>query len=192
MNANKDAQMFDDSEIAHQQLNQIIAEIRAVLAIDLREFPIRAAKKRYLALPEFAATITSDSLSKLKSELKEAAETKASEIIQTLSEFDIWVEGISPPGNKAAKTLRDNRKVSEALRGIAETTREVLESYGFPEALLDIHYDPPTWFIDGKYLPGLIEKYWKALASLRNLAREHKRAQHEQEVQVLAERWEDA
>jgi len=184
--------MFEDAEKTRQHLVEIVTEIRNVLSVDLRAFPIRAAKKRYLALPEFAATMTAEKLGELKSALGSAAEERTTLIIGALEDEMIWVENVTPPGNKPPKTLRDNRSVTEALNGIAEVTHDILKDFGFPAALLDIHYDPPTWFIDGKYLPGLIEKYWKTLAVLRQQSREHKRAQHEHDVQVLAGRWEDA
>lgn len=184
--------MFEDAEKTRQHLAEIVTEIRSVLSVDLRDFPIRAAKKRYLALPEFAATITAEKLGELKGALGSAAEKRATQIMRTLEDEAIWIEDVTPSGNKLPKTLRDNRTVTEALSGIAEITHDILKDFGFPAALLDIHYDPPTWFINGKYLPGLIEKYWKTLAALRQQSREHKRAQHEHDVQVLAERWEDA
>ena len=139
--------MYEDPEKTREQLLDITAKIRAVLAHDLRDFPIRTAKKRYLALPEFAATLTAEQLGNLKASLNTAAEARTQEILEKLSAENIWIDNVTPSGAKPSKTLRENRAVSEALTGITQITRDTLAAFGFPEELLDIHYDPPTWFI---------------------------------------------
>ena len=184
--------MFSDPEKIREELQWITEQIRAVLADDLLEFPVRTAKKRYLALPEFAATLTAEKLGDLKETLRKAGQKSTDEILATLKDERIWIDDVTPPGNKAPKSLRDNRAVTETLAKIAETTRVVLEDFGFPEAILEIHYDTPTWFINGQYLPGLIEKYWNCLWEHRQQARENKRAQHDHDLQMPAERWEEA
>ena len=184
--------MFDDPEKIREELRWITEQICDVLDHDLQEFPVRTAKKRYLAVPEFAATLTAEQLGELKEALRKAAQKNTREILTRLKDENIWIDDLTPSGNKAPKSLRDNRAVTEALSEIAETTKSVLKEFDFPEALLEIHYDTPTWFINGQYLPGLIEKYWKCLWTLRQQARENKRAQHDHDLQMLAERWEEA
>ena len=76
--------MFEDAEKTRQHLGEIVADIRSVLSVDLRDFPIRAAKKRYLALPEFAATITAEKLGELKAALGSAAEERTTQIMRAL------------------------------------------------------------------------------------------------------------
>ena len=184
--------MIQDSHQIREELNKVIEKIRAVLAEDLPLYPVRTGKKRYIAGPEFAASLTAEQLSNLKKELRDDGEKVAHEILEALKNEDIWLKNLTPSGDGPAKILRDNSAVSRELSKIADFTKSVLESYGYPSDQLKLHYDTPTWFIKGEYLPGLIEKYWKNIRNYMRSEREHKRAQVEQDVQLLAERWEEA
>ena len=80
-----------------------------------------------------------------------------------------------------------NPSISPILAGIGTKITEFIRHEGLSE--VEIQYKTPARFIDGKYPPGMIEKYWAQLANLR--AAEEQRAELDMEARKarLAQRW---
>ena len=191
MSTDDTAHIGEKADAARKQLESLISEMHAVLAEDLPAFPAREGKKRFLDAAERATEITDDEIAALKTALREVAEKASAQVVDQLRARDPWLsEGASPGGE--ARVLDGNPAVTEALGQVARATHEVLEQCGLASADEPVCYRTPTWFIGGRYMPGLIEKYWKHLAQLQEIEKERAMSEREVERRSLAQRWEEA
>lgn len=175
-----------------QRLQQNLNDIRKVLGVDLKAFPAREAKKRFLEGGEFSTAMDDGAVSALKIDLAALSEGLVDSVLDTLGEDAGWLEiGVDLPETDR-RSLEWNPVVFQQLQRIAEATSELLSKHGFPAAVCTVEYKTPTWFIDGLYLPGLIENYWKGMAELRAAQGQAEEVTRVEAVQHLAERWEDA
>lgn len=151
---------------AVQSILKLKAEILPILADDLLRFPEREVRKRFVSSPEFAETLDDEAIAKMKEEVSRRGLAMRDRVVALLDEDDRWLAGVDCAG--PGKSLAENRRLWEPTSAAADLVREVLTAYGFPKPEeYPTEYRMPTWFIGGKYLPGLAEKYWACVADVR-------------------------
>jgi len=151
---------------AIQAIQKLKDEILPILAEDLVKFPEREVRKRFVSSPEFAESLDDATLARLKAEVNRRAEAMRDRVIALLAEDARWLAGTEASG--PGKSLAENPRLWEATSAAADLVREILTAYGFPQ-VAECEYRMPTWFISGKYLPGLAEKYWALVAEIREI-----------------------
>jgi hypothetical protein len=153
---------------ARSTLLKLASEVRPVLAEDLEKYPGREVKRRFLADPEFARTLDDAALGRLKSELAGVGERLREQVAARLDDPEPWLKGVEFEG--PGKSFSENLALWSLTLPAAEAVRKVLDAFGFPgTAESPPDYRMPTWFINGKYLPGLAEKYWSLIGELREV-----------------------
>ena len=186
------AALDERAETAKTQVAAVIDEMHAVLAEDLPAFPGREGKKRFLDAPEAADKLSGDELAALKRDLREVADTVCAEVVSSLQAHEPWLHEQASVEEGGARVLDGSPEVAGAFHRVARATQAVLERRGLASAEKPVRYKTPTWFIEGRYMPGLIEKYWRWLSELQEIEREKARTARETERRSLAERWEEA
>ncbi len=151
---------------AIQAVLKLKAEILPTLADDLARFPEREVRKRFVSSPEFAETLDDEALARLKAEVSRRAVAMRDRVISLMDEDDRWLAGVDCAG--PGKSLAENGRLWEPTGAAVDLVRELLTAYGFPKPEeYPTEYRMPTWFIGGKYLPALAEKYWACMAEVR-------------------------
>ena len=179
-------------EGARQQLAEVIDEMHAVLAWDLPVYPEREGKKRFLDAPEKAAEMAEGELAAIKKELRGVGSGIAAQVVEALRSHGPWQSEEASAEEGGARSLDGNPEVTAALYRVARATQAVLARCGLASAEESLRYKTPTWFIEGRYMPGLIEKYWRWLGEVREGEQARVQAAREDERRSLARRWEDA
>lgn len=176
---------------AIQTISKLKAEILPILADDLARFPEREVRRRFVSSPEFAETLDDEAIAMLKAEVSGRAASVRDRIVALMDEDDRWLAGVDCSG--PGKSLAENERLWEPTRLAVDLVREVLTTHGFPRPEeYPTEYRMPTWFIGGKYLPGLAEKYWASVAEVRE-ARARIREIEEGLVRAgLGRRWDRA
>lgn len=172
---------------ARQAILKLASEVRPVLAEDLVQFPAREVRRRFVANPEFAATLSDEQIAELKAELARRATEVRDRVIAAMEPADLWVEATGPTG--PGKSFAENERLWAPTREAASLVAEVLERYGFPAGEGAPEYRMPTWFIGGKYLPGLAEKYWALVAEVRELRERAAELERTRVRESLGKRW---
>lgn len=153
---------------ARQEIQKLAGEVLPVLAEDLEKFPQREVRRRFVAAPEFAASLDDAAIARLKSDLARRSVEVRDQVVRAMEAPELWVEatGCAGPG----KSLAENPALWAATAGVVDLVKSILDEYRFPDAESSPpEYRMPTWFIGGKFLPGLAEKYWNKVAELRDL-----------------------
>lgn len=167
---------------AIQTILKLKAEIMPVLAEDIGKFPEREVRKRFVANPEFAKVLDDATVASIKGVIARQVPEIRDRVIRAMEEEERWLCGIDYHG--PGKSLAENERLWEPTREVVEFVCKVLRDFGFPNPdEYPTEYKMPTWFIGGKYLPGLAEKYWACIAEVRE-ARERIR---ELELAMLRE-----
>lgn len=181
-------------EAQSARLDEVIAELTSAICTDVPAFVARSARQVFVAQPlEHAAAQGEDEIRRLKQALGEHGERIASAARSTLDDRALWRSGDVPDGD--SKSLEGNAALWHAVQEIARQTEEALRELGLQPAPgrddLGLVYRTPTWFIDGKYPPGLVEKYWTQLALLRDLEHRITEETERQQREALGQRWDD-
>ena len=87
------------------------------------------------------------------------------------------------------KSFAENQKLWAPTTAAAELVREILSAYGFPDTAPSPEYRMPTWFINGKYLPGIAEKYWGLIAEIREIRVRIREVERDSQRETLRKRW---
>ena len=175
-----------------QRIQQTLNDIRKVLSVDLMAFPMREGKKRFLEGASFSTSMSKDDLSRFKTEMAALNDEVVAAVITSLSADDVWLEVSGELPESDMRSLEWNPVVFQHLQTVASAVQDVLVSSNFPSELTNVEYRTPTWFIDGLYLPGLIESYWKGMAELRAARQQADELSRVEAVHQLADRWDDA
>ena len=179
-----------------QRLLNAIAKLRkealAALQEDMPKFPEREVKRRFLAAKDFARELPREKIAEIKKTLRERAAPLANEVLAEMEDETRWLAGLEHL-DSAGKSLADNPKLWEPTARLAEFVRTVLEAYGFPNANdPPVEYKMPPYFIKGKYLPSLAEKYWGLLRELADVRARLEDLQEYKTKEELARKWEEA
>jgi len=171
------------------RLEAVIQELIAVISSDVTPFVQREMRRIFVAAGAYAETLDDDAVKRIKSTLVERAGGLQRELADKLSSTALWAGDDVPTAE--GKTLEPNTAVWDVLQGLATSTATIARDLGFtePEDGWDIVYRTPTWFIEGAYAPGLIEKYWTQLSLLRELDAEIGEAEAVERAERLAARW---
>ncbi len=173
---------------AVQSLLKLKAEIVPILADDLLRFPEREIRKRFVSSPQFAETLDDEAIARLKGEVSKRAAAMRDRVVALLEEDDRWLAGVDYAG--PGKSLAENGRLWQPTREAVDLVRELLTAYGFPGPdEYPTEYRMPTWFIGGKYLPGLAEKYWACVAEIRETRARIREVEEGQVRNGLGRRW---
>ncbi len=149
-----------------------VNELVGVIVHDVPAFVLREVRRAFIAAMAFSEGLDEDAVKTLKARAGAFGEEISASLAKALEQDALWldVEG----GEMGGKTLEANLVVWRTLQGVAETTSGLLREVGFPEPEdgFGVVYKTPTWFIERRYAPGLIDKYWTQLALLRHLDQE--------------------
>ncbi|MBM4394425.1 MAG: hypothetical protein FJ087_01890 [Deltaproteobacteria bacterium] len=172
---------------ARAAILKLAAEVKPVLAEDLVQYPGREVRKRFVADPEFAASLSDEKVAALKADLAARSAEVRDGIIAAMDDPDLWVEAEGPTG--AGKSLGENGRLWAPTRRAADLVAEVMGRHGFPKGEGAPEYRMPTWFIGGRYLPGLAEKYWALVAEVRELRERAAELERTRVRETLGKRW---
>lgn len=175
-------------ERALQTIARLKEEILPVLGEDLLRYPEREVRRRFVTSPDFAESLDDETIAAIKRDLARRAPQVRDRIIHAMSEEDRWLCGVEFEG--PGRSLAENPKLWEPTSLAVDLVREVLTAYGFPgHEDFPREYKMPTWFILGKYLPGLAEKYWAAIAELREVRARIREVEEGMVRERLERRW---
>ena len=173
---------------ARQNVLKVAAEVRPVLGEDLNQFPGREVRKRFVGDPEFAATLDDTRVAAIKADLARRGAEVRERVLAALELPEPWLAGVACEGS--GKSFAENPALWAPTAEAAAAVRAALIEHHFPGAAdVDIEYRMPTWFIGGKFLPGLAEKYWAAIGELRELRARIAEVEQGKLREVLAKRW---
>ncbi len=179
-------QLQQEQAQLHDQILRLASEITDIVARDIPAFLSREIRKRFVDFPDFAESLDDNRLRELKTAIRHRSTQLADALRESLSDPDAWL--ISTPEPIRSKSLEPNPHVWTSLQRIPETARELLSAFQFP-ASEPPTYSPPSYFIDGKYLPGLAEKYWNLLAKRHEQRDRFLAISLESRRKQQAERW---
>ncbi|MBQ4359448.1 MAG: hypothetical protein II767_04260 [Proteobacteria bacterium] len=174
-------------ERAKDQLKPQILSICDVIVGDIPNFVLRQVRAAFIEDVSYAESKSDAELTELKARIAAFGADLAKEIREKLTaDMETWW-GPQVKLEKTGKTLEGNESIWAVLSGIAPRIAKFMESEGIRPT--EIRYTTPARFIEGKYLPGMIEKYWAQLSALRALEDERTAADGEARRQRQADRW---
>ena len=171
-----------------RRLDETVGRIRALLAEDVRGYPERESRRRFLADPVRADTISDGTLAELRKDAIAAGAELAAAVSSALAPEELWRQPTEAP-----PSTRDLRQVGHIWAALAEVDARV-------EAMADRFglggdereppgYAPPARFIGGQHLPTLVESYLRELATLLRLAAEASEVAEHRQQRSLSDRW---
>lgn len=166
---------------------KIAGEMRPILSDDLVQFPSREVRRRFVADPVFAESFDDERIATLKAGIVRRAGEIRDRIMASMEPGEPWLAGVGFP--EAGKSLAENTVLWEPTREIGRLVEELLVEYRFPDAGATVEYKMPTWFIAGKFLPGLAEKYWALIEELREVRERIAELEQSRVRESLARRW---
>ena len=138
--------------------------------------------------PQFAATISDETLHALKDDVRNFGLEGRDKIISDLGDEGLWFPDSVP--EESRHSIAHNTALWAAVSGVCSVVVELRNKYGFPESETPIQYKPPTWFIGRRYLPTLSEKYWKLVGELLEVESQAASVINEASKSELSQRWE--
>jgi hypothetical protein len=172
---------------ARQAVVKMAAEIRPILGEDFVEFPAYEIRRRFVSAPDFAAGLPDEAIARLKSMLAARSLEMRDAVLAALADPEVWLAGVDCEG--PGKSLAENGRLWALTVPVADLVREVLAAFGFPAGDQPIEYRMPMRFIHKKFLPGLAEKYWAAVADLREARARVQDAEEGRVREALGKRW---
>ena len=178
-----------DEEIVNikERLSAQISELVDIIVNDLPNYALKHIRRAFIEDVEFAESKSDAELSAFKDRIGEFGKKLSAEIRKSLLDNleDWWGQDISL--DNAGKTLNGNPKIQAKL----DVINARLAAFMTAENLkpLEIRYTTPARFIDGKYPPGMIEKYWAQLGNLRTVEAQRAELDLEARKARLAQRW---
>jgi hypothetical protein len=169
------------------KLSAQILEIVDLITGDLPDFVLKTVRHAFIEDVNFSEQKSDEELSTFKKHVSEFGQSLSSELRQSLlADMNNWW-GQQVSAENSGKSLDGNTAIKNKLNTINQKIAEFIQSEHLQP--VEINYKTPARFIEGKYLPGMVEKYWKQLQDLR--AVEAKRAELDFEARKarLAQRW---
>ena len=174
-------------EEAKAQLRPLIESICDVITNDLPGYALKQVRASFIEDVNFAESKSDDELSAMKRRIAAFGEGLKAEIREKLMAcMEAWW-GESVCMDRTGKTLEGNASVWSILSEIAPKISGFVRGEGLTPK--EVVYATPARFIGGKYLPGMIEKYWAQLAALRALEDERAAVDNEARKARQAARW---
>lgn len=186
------------SESTIEQLDERIGQIKAklqlqieelvnIIANDLPDYALKHIRRAFIEDVEFAEKQSDAELAAFKAKVAEFGRKLSEDVRASLLEnMDAWWgRGVSLEG--ASKTLDGNPAISAKLAVVSQRILDFLDAAHLQR--VEVVYRTPARFIDGKYPPGMIEKYWAKLADLRAAEDERELLDREARKARIAQRW---
>lgn len=180
-------ELNDGIEAIKLQLRLQIEELVDVVSGDLPGYALKAVRRAFIEDVDFAEKRTDNELSQFKNRVADFGQSLSDETRAALMEdMEAWW-GAGVDHQLAGKTLEGNARIWAKLVEIGDKTQAFIEKEGLMS--ISLSYATPARFIDGKYPPGMIEKYWSHLANLRGLEEEMLLANEASRKTHQASRW---
>ncbi len=161
-------------------------EIAEIIAIDVPQYMLKMARKAFIEHVEFAEGMDDATLRFFKTKLQELGQQTAKSLRDTLSEPKLW---LNVENQSSGKTLEGNVEVAKELANISMALQHFLDSEGLAYELEPYH--TPARFIEGKYLPGVIEKYWHTHLRYCELLSQKREQSIQDRRSIQAARWDN-
>lgn len=176
------------------RLQRDVGDMVRVLEADVPAFVLRAVRRAFEQAPE-ADDLSDDAVKTLKAETGELGKRLAAEVGEALRPFDAWRwdEGWPFP-EPLPEDLAAHPRVEEVLRRVGAGVAELAQKHGLPAVALgdDPGYRLPAYFVAGHFMKSLVGSYWRALADYEALRRSIAEADHADEREARAARWDRA
>ena len=176
-------------ETLKNRLMDSAAEFVELVVSDVPAFMTREVRKVFVSALDFSESLNDEALKALKAKIRTRGAEVGVELVARLADESLWLHAEVPSGE--LRTLETNAAVWDVLQTVARATTALMLEEGFPtpEEGFGIVYKTPTWFIDGKYAPALIEKVWSSLVTMRHVDEELEATRRQQRQDALQERW---
>jgi len=184
------AELREQERLIRERTVAIAKETIEVLAIDLPLFVEREVKRAFVADPDFAERLDDDAVRAIKDDIRDRATATAAAVVASLQEWDLWLGGYARV--EGAKTFEDYPELWDRVCAIGQPAQEILAAHGFPgakEAAEAIRYRQPKWFINGRLLTTLAEKYWRSMGELASVRAELEALDLQHRREALKQRW---
>lgn len=170
-----------------KQIRRIKDEALPIIAEDLTLFPERELRRRFLNNRGFAESLDEDTIRAIKKEAREKGALISPKVISSMQEDERWLAGVRFEG--PGKSFAENAVLWEPTSLACEVVKELLVTFRFPDAETAVEYKMPTWFIKGKYLPSLAEKYWALIAEMKEVDQRLQEGKEALRRETLAKKW---
>jgi len=184
------AELRQQRDVVREKVVALAQDAREVLREDLPLFALREAKRAFLADPDFAESLSDESIRALKQALLQRAKERAAAIVGQLEAPELWLAGRRYV--EGAKSFEDHAELWAIVNQIVPVVRQGLEEQGFPRAYLEgttLHYQQPKWFISGRLMTTVAEKYWQKMQELSAIEHELEELDLEARRDDLKQRW---
>lgn len=181
--------LAEQIEACKRRLQDTVARMRGLLVEDIKGYPERELRRRFLLDAVRAESISDGELAALRREAGDLGASLAAEVAQALAPEARWLDDpVDLP-----RTTRDLRAVP-AIWKLLDPVDDQLEAfaarYGLGGDDRDpAGYRPPARFIAGQHLPTLVETWARELETLRELQGSLQTQVAEKKQQSLSERW---
>ncbi|HAN31899.1 MAG TPA: hypothetical protein DCQ06_09910 [Myxococcales bacterium] len=187
------AEMFDEQmKAVRHRIEETAAEIRELLVDDLRTYPDRELKRRFLAQPERAEGITDKELQQLRSSAAALGDRLAAQVQAALADEKVWFELAGDDAEEVAEG-KDLRQIGPVWARLAVVDAELTELASRVDLGQDDRkpsgYAPPRRFIGRRYLPTLVEAYTRAASELQMLLQSSAQERAAEIKRSLSARW---
>ncbi|MDX9722433.1 MAG: hypothetical protein RBU37_16935 [Myxococcota bacterium] len=175
-------------DATQQRIVREAAELADVVARDIPAFVQRELRRVFVEALDFSESLTDEQLVSIKNRIQSFSKELAETVKKELENGELWLD--PKIEIKVGKTLEQHAPAWAVLQTIAQKTKALAVELGFPNtADLELVYKTPTWFMEGRYAPGMIEKYWNQLGLLREIEAELLAYETEMRRDALAQRW---
>ena len=188
MENTSEAELEQRSIMLRQRIRQVAEDVTELLTEDLPLFVERELKRAFINNPEFARTMSDETLQQLKTDISVRGRSGCEQVIQRLADESIWFPDSAP--EESRHSIAQNTALWGVVSSICDDVVALREAYGFPVSETPIQYRPPTWFIGRRYLPTLSEKYWKLVGELLDVESKMTEVKSEASQSELSQRWE--
>lgn len=170
------------------QIERAVEQLCEVIQTDIVGFAIKAVRRAFIEDTHFAQSQSDEALKDFKARLHAFVQGLAQSCSERLrADMDLWLgEDVAA---SEGKTLEANARVWAILAEISPSIARFMHDAGLHGEIAQ--YKTPMYFIDGKFAPGIIEKYWASLASLRALDQEIEQDAAERLRDEQASRWDN-
>ncbi|MBQ1924914.1 MAG: hypothetical protein II180_02190 [Proteobacteria bacterium] len=180
-------QLDERIEQIKSKLQLQIEELVNIIANDLPDYALKHIRRAFIEDVDFAESKSDAELAAFKNKVAEFGQKLSEDVRANLLENmdDWWGKDVSLTA--ASKTLDGNPAIAQKLSVISQRILDFLDAEHLQR--VEVVYRTPARFIDGKYPPGMIEKYWAKLADLRAAEEERELLDREARKARIAQRW---
>lgn len=184
------AELRKQEQQTRERAIAIAKETIEVFGTDLPLFVEREVKRAFVADPDFAESLDDDAIRALKDDVRDQALAAAAQVLESLGDWELWLRGYKHV--EGAKSFEDHLELWDTVCSIGAPVEKILSAHGFPAgaaAAEGLRYRQPKWFINGKLLTTLAEKYWRAMAELASVRAELEALDLQHRREALKQRW---